>query len=70
MTPATIIAKRLRARRRQLDLTQYEVAQKLGIRFQTVSKWESAAIELTVSRLFDLSKALDVPLAYFVEGIS
>lgn len=35
-------SKRIQALRRHLDLTQHELADKLGTRQQTISEWETA----------------------------
>ena len=43
-------AEALRALRRHLDLTQAEFAQKMGVRQQTISEWETGQYQPTRSR--------------------
>lgn len=62
------IGKRLRRRRRLLGLSQKHLAGAVGVRFQQIQKYECAANRLSAVRLWQLSKALDVPLSYFFEG--
>ena len=63
------LGKRLRGRRRLLGLSQKNLAHAVGVRFQQIQKYECAANRMSAVRLWELSKALDVPLSYFFEGI-
>ena len=63
------VGKRLRRRRRLLGLTQSQLADAVGIRFQQVQKYECGANRVSASRLFELAEALDVPVQYFYEGL-
>jgi len=63
------VGKRIRRRRRLLGLTQQQLAESVGIRFQQVQKYESGANRVSASRLFELAEALDVPVQYFYEGL-
>jgi transcriptional regulator with XRE-family HTH domain len=51
-----------------LGLSQKHLAGAVGVRFQQIQKYECAANRLSAVRLWQLSKALDVPLSYFFEG--
>ncbi|WP_394692882.1 helix-turn-helix domain-containing protein [Hyphobacterium sp.] len=64
------IGKRLRRRRRLLGLTQQQLAESVGIRFQQIQKYECGANRVSASRLYELSESLDVPAQYFYEGLS
>ena len=64
------VGKRLRRRRRLLGLTQQQLAESIGIRFQQIQKYESGANRISASRLWALSKALDVPVSYFFDGLN
>lgn len=64
------VGKRLRQRRRILGLTQQKLADEVNIRFQQIQKYESGANRISASRLWSLSKALDVPVAFFFEGLN
>jgi len=65
------IGARLRARRRQLGLSQSELAAKLGVSFQQVQKYERGANRIAASTLVMAADALDVSVAWLVgeEGI-
>jgi transcriptional regulator with XRE-family HTH domain len=60
---------RVRERRIKLGLTQPELAAGLGITFQHLYKFEKAKSRISAARLYALSKALGVPVAFFFEGI-
>ena len=51
-------------------MTQHQLAQAVGIRFQQVQKYESGANRISASRLWDLARALEVPVTFFFEGLS
>ena len=63
------VGKRLRQRRRVLGMTQQKLADDVNIRFQQIQKYESGANRISASRLWALARALDVPVAYFFEGL-
>ncbi len=64
------VGKRLRRRRRLLGLTQQQLAEAVGIRFQQIQKYECGANRISASRLFELSEALHVPVQYFYDGLA
>ncbi len=63
------VGKRLRRRRRLLGLTQQQLAESIGIRFQQIQKYECGANRVTASRLYELAVALNVPVTYFFDGL-
>lgn len=63
------VGKRLRRRRRLLGMTQQQLAQAVGIRFQQIQKYECGANRVTASRLYELALALAVPVNYFFDGL-
>lgn len=64
------VGKRLRRRRRLLGMTQQDLAGEVGVRFQQIQKYECGANRVTASRLYDLSRALNVSVQYFFDGIA
>jgi transcriptional regulator with XRE-family HTH domain len=64
------LGRRLRRRRRLLGLTQQELAEACGVRFQQIQKYECAANRMSAARLWQLSQVLEVPVSYFYEGIN
>lgn len=63
------VGKRLRRRRHLLGLTQQQLAESMGIRFQQIQKYECGGNRITASRLYELGSALKVPVNYFFEGL-
>ena len=63
------IGRRIRERRVAKGLSQVALSERLGITFQQVQKSESGANRVGGSRLWDLSKALGVPVSYFFDGL-
>ena len=61
------VGSRLRMRRTLLGLSQQKLGGKLGLTFQQVQKYERGANRIGASRLFELSKILDVPPSFFFE---
>ena len=61
--------KRIRHRRWLVGMTQQQLAEKVGIKFQQIQKYETGANRVSASRLWDISEALDVPVSFFFEGI-
>ncbi len=64
------VGRRLRRRRRLLGLTQQQLGDEVGIRFQQIQKYECGANRVSASRLFELAEALCVPVQHFYEGLS
>ncbi len=58
---------RLRARRTLLGLTQMALGDALGITFQQQQKYETGSNRISASRLYDVSKLLDVDIGYFFD---
>ena len=64
------LGRRIRHRRRSLQITQAELGKRCGISFQQVQKYECAANAPSAARLIMMAEALDVPLTYFADGLS
>lgn len=63
------VGSRVRQRRWMLGMTQQQLAEKVGIKFQQIQKYETGMNRVSASRLWDISEALDAPVAFFFEGI-
>jgi transcriptional regulator with XRE-family HTH domain len=61
-----IIGARLRTRRRQLGLSQSDLAERLGVSFQQVQKYERGANRVAASTLLSAAQALNTTLAWLV----
>jgi transcriptional regulator with XRE-family HTH domain len=64
------LGRRLRRRRRLLGLTQQQLAQAVGVRFQQIQKYECGANRISAARLWWIAAALDVPVGYFYDGLA
>ncbi|MGJ5713185.1 helix-turn-helix domain-containing protein [Staphylococcus auricularis] len=65
-----MLAEYLKEARESKDLTQEDVAQKLFVTRQTISRWEQGVTLPNVYVLEALSSIYDVPLEYLINGIS
>ncbi|MGD9865385.1 MAG: helix-turn-helix domain-containing protein [Pseudodonghicola sp.] len=63
------VGKRVRHRRWLVGMTQQQLAEKVGIKFQQIQKYETGANRISASRLWDIADALDVPVSFFFEGL-
>jgi len=50
-------------------MTQQQLADMVGIKFQQIQKYETGANRISASRLWDIARALDVTVAFFYEGL-
>lgn len=66
----THVGQKIRERRWLMGMTQQQIADMVGIKFQQIQKYETGANRVSASRLWDISEALDVPVAFFFEGLS
>lgn len=63
-----IVSERLLARRMELDMSQPELAERVGVTFQQVQKYENGRNRVSAGRLYELAKALGVTIQYFYDG--
>lgn len=63
------VGKRIRHRRWMIGMTQQQLAEKVGIKFQQIQKYETGANRVSASRLWDIAQALDVPVSFCFEGL-
>lgn len=56
------IGNKIRTERLSAGLTQKELAAQIGVKFQQLQKYESAANRVAGSRLWMIAKALSVPV--------
>ncbi len=64
------VGKRIRHRRWMVGMTQQQLAEKVGIKFQQIQKYETGMNRVSASRLWDISEALDVKVGFFFDGLS
>jgi transcriptional regulator with XRE-family HTH domain len=63
------IGARVRMRRKMLAMSQTQLADALGITYQQVQKNERGTNRIGASRLQQISHILQVPIAFFFEGV-
>lgn len=64
------IGKRVKSRRLQIDLSQEKLADLVGVTFQQIQKYENGVNRVAASRLWEMAKALGVPVGFFFEGLN
>ncbi|MHA6287824.1 helix-turn-helix domain-containing protein [Maricaulis sp. CAU 1757] len=63
------VGARVRLRRQLLKMSQEKLGDELGVTFQQVQKYERGANRVGASRLYRMSRVLDVPVQFFFEGL-
>jgi len=63
-----LVGQNIRICRMQRGLSQSDLAERVGLTFQQIQKYEKAANRLGASRLIQVADALGVPLATLFEG--
>ncbi|HWI29704.1 MAG TPA: helix-turn-helix domain-containing protein [Stellaceae bacterium] len=63
------VGSRVRLRRTLLGMSQEKLGEAIGLTFQQVQKYERGANRIGASRLYDLSRVLDVPVSFFFDDI-
>jgi len=61
------VGNRIRLRRTLLGMSQEKLGEAIGLTFQQVQKYERGANRVGASRLWDLSRVLEVPVSWFYE---
>ncbi len=64
------VGSRVRLRRNLLGISQTDLGKALGVAFQQVQNYEKGTNRISASRLFNLGRALDVPISFFFEDLS
>jgi len=59
--------EKLKTRRKELKLTQKDIADRLGISYQAYSAWERGVKKPSKDKVKHLEQILDVPIGYFTE---
>lgn len=62
------VGKRVRHRRWMTGTTQQQLAEKVGIKFQQIQKYETGMNRVSASRLWDIAHTLGVDVSFFFEG--
>ncbi|MEQ8247882.1 MAG: helix-turn-helix domain-containing protein [Alphaproteobacteria bacterium] len=63
------VGRQIRKRRNLLGLTQEQLADALGISYQQVQKYETAANRVSAGRLYEIAAKLDSDIGFFFDGL-
>ena len=63
------VGKRIRHRRWMVGMTQQQLADSVGIKFQQIQKYETGMNRVSASRLWDIARTLGVSIGFFFEGL-
>ncbi|MCB1368119.1 MAG: helix-turn-helix transcriptional regulator [Rhodobacteraceae bacterium] len=63
------VGKRIRHRRWMVGMTQQQLGEAVGIKFQQIQKYETGMNRVSASRLWDIAHAMEVPVNFFFEGL-
>ena len=63
------VGRRIRHRRWLLGMTQKELADQVGVKFQQIQKYEIGANRVSASKLWMIAETQMVPIAFYFEGL-
>ncbi len=63
------VGEAIRNRRKNLGLSQEDLAEAVKISPQQIWKYETGGSRISASKLYDVARALRVPIAYFFSGV-
>ncbi len=50
-------------------MTQQQLGDRVGIRFQQIQKYETGTNRISASRIWDIAATMEVPVSFFFEGL-
>jgi transcriptional regulator with XRE-family HTH domain len=53
-----------------VGMTQQQLADRVGIKFQQIQKYETGMNRVSASRLWDIAEVLGVQISFFFEGLA
>jgi transcriptional regulator with XRE-family HTH domain len=63
------VGARIRERRIMMGVTQQKLAKQIGVTYQQQHKYEHAINRISAGRLFEIARALNVPIGFFYDGL-
>lgn len=67
ITTSREIGEKIKKRRRELKISQEELAEILDVTYQQIQRYENGTNKLNVENIQVIANALSVPLSYFFE---
>lgn len=69
MTSKEIFARQFQEARKEMGLSQHEMADRLGVSRTVISSWETGRASPLLERLDDIAQVLGKPIAYFFPAV-
>ncbi len=63
------VGQRVRQGRWIVGMTQQQLGDKVGIKFQQIQKYETGTNRISASRIWGIAAAMKVPVSFFFEGL-
>ena len=63
------VGSKLREKRRGAGMSQDQLAQRVGLTFQQIQKYEKGANRISCSKIYQFAEVLNVPVSHFFEGL-
>jgi transcriptional regulator with XRE-family HTH domain len=63
------VGRKIRHQRWMMGMTQQQLAEKVGIKFQQVQKYETGMNRVSASRLWEIAETLGVTIGFFFDGM-
>ncbi len=63
------VGQRMYQRRWMMGMTQQQLGDLIGVKFERIQKYETGANHVSARRMWDVAAAMEVPMSYFFEGI-
>ena len=63
------VGSRVRLRRTLLGMSQEKLGEAVNLTFQQIQKYERGANRIGASRMYELSRVLDVPVSFFFDDL-
>ncbi len=63
------VGRKIRQRRWIIGMTQQQLAESVGIKFQQIQKYETGMNRVSASRLWDIAATLQAGIEFFFEGL-
>ena len=64
------VGGKIKAQRRLAGMSQNILADRLGVTFQQIQKYEKGANRISASKLWDIARFFSVDVSYFFDGLS
>jgi transcriptional regulator with XRE-family HTH domain len=62
------VSEKVRARRKEIGMTQQALASSIGVTFQQLQKYEKGTNRISAGRLLTIARVLKMPVARFFDG--